>query len=273
MKQTLLLYLGTVVAIAAGCPKSEDVVRRDGSSTVAPRAEAHSRAAAPAWAAVSPVDEFFRAHIGKCVVVFGYALEAKWTAKLVGPGFGVDVAFPDGAWPSSVRGARVRVQGIVAERSDRPVFIPRAGEPIVQGIPVAPGTDLAKARRRIVLENVKATRVRERADVDRDLARQRGTRVTLTGVVWSLNNRWWFNHDGVEIHVDSLAQRPGFDSSMRGRPVALTGLLERRSLPRLDQITLKATPDLAEAYILMSPSFAPHPSAPPEVCGTQPPAR
>jgi hypothetical protein len=47
----------------------------------------------------------------------------------------------------------LRVTGTVVERSDLPVFVPRPGEPIVQGIPVEPDADLERAKKRYLLQN------------------------------------------------------------------------------------------------------------------------
>jgi hypothetical protein len=55
------------------------------------------------------------------------------------------------AWPEGVRGKRVQVTGKMVQRSDLPVFVQRAEEPLMAGIPVPPGTDLEKARRRFLL--------------------------------------------------------------------------------------------------------------------------
>jgi hypothetical protein len=55
------------------------------------------------------------------------------------------------AWPAGLRGKRVRVTGKVIERADLPVFVHRDDEPEMAGMPVPPGTDLEKARRRFLL--------------------------------------------------------------------------------------------------------------------------
>ena len=44
------------------------------------------------------------------------------------------------------------VCGVVAKRYDLPVFVPRKGEPVVQGIPVPEGTDLHEAGKRYIIE-------------------------------------------------------------------------------------------------------------------------
>jgi hypothetical protein len=162
-------------------------------------------------------------------------------------------------------GVRVEVRGIVRERKDLPVFIQRPDEPIMQGMPMPEGTDLDQARRRLVIEDVAVTVVRQVADVERDLAKAVGTLVSLDGTVWSLNDNWWFNHDGVEIHLEGRDKIPDF-SKLHGETATLRGKLERRPMPRLDQITLKPQRDLAEAYVLSLESKAPHPGWPLEGC-------
>lgn len=53
---------------------------------------------------------------------------------------------------------------------------------------------------------------------------------------------------------------------MHGSPATLRGRLERRPLPRIDQLTLKPNPDLAEAFLLSLRSMTPHPHWPVTDC-------
>ena len=56
--------------------------------------------------------------------------------------------------PEAIPGAlgqRVEVVGVLEERHDLPVFVLRAGEPTIAGIPVPEGTALHAASRRFVL--------------------------------------------------------------------------------------------------------------------------
>ncbi len=50
------------------------------------------------------------------------------------------------------RGKRVKVTGVLTEDHALPVFIPKQGEPIPQGIPVPEATDLYQASHRYVLK-------------------------------------------------------------------------------------------------------------------------
>lgn len=89
-----------------------------------------------------------------------------WTgiaeSRKVGPylaGAEVYVDFGGSEWPEGVAGKRVTVTGVAVERHDLPVFVPRAGEPAMQGIPVEAGTDLREASKRVVIERVRTIEV------------------------------------------------------------------------------------------------------------------
>jgi hypothetical protein len=92
----------------------------------------------------------WEARLGQVVTIEGTAEDAKLGAVLTRPG---DMVWIDGldAWPRGLRGKRVQVTGKVIQRADLPVFVQREGEPQEQGIPVPPGTDVEKARRRFLL--------------------------------------------------------------------------------------------------------------------------
>ncbi len=97
-------------------------------------------------------------HVGKLVAIEGIAIGMKAGAALFGEGpmiFIDGIQWPDGYYLGGDRGKRVRVTGTVIERHDLPVFIPKTGEPVVQGIPVSEGTDLQKASRRFLIQNAK----------------------------------------------------------------------------------------------------------------------
>lgn len=97
--------------------------------------------------------------VGQVITISGVAEDAKLGALLtIGPSHTVWIDGID-AWPEPLRGQRVEVTGKLVERDDLPVFVPRAGEPIVQGIPVAEGTDLDKARRRLVITEARYRRI------------------------------------------------------------------------------------------------------------------
>lgn len=202
-------------------------------------------------------------HRGKCVIVEGYASGAKIGPRLQSGTFsiGIEMKEPPGeqAWWKIPGGSRVRVQGIVVQRADLPVFVEKKGEPPMQGIPVPEGTDLDKARRRYLIEQASVTPLRPVAQAEADLKAAIGKDVSLNGVIWSLNGHWWFNHDGIDIHVEGQDKIPGW-TSMHGRPATLHGRLERRPLPRIDQIVLKPNRDLADAFLLSLTQMTEHPA-------------
>ena len=124
------------------------------SSCVLGGTHANAQAQADPW----------KEHLGKQVTVTGEAHNAKMGALLEGEGFHIWVDLPNDAWPDGLYhgnddGELVEVIGTVRERSDVPVFIPKDGEPMRQGVTVPPGTDLEEARKRYILEDVKWKRV------------------------------------------------------------------------------------------------------------------
>jgi hypothetical protein len=204
------------------------------------------------------------------VVLEGYAGGgAKTGAHVEGGAWAIAVTLADPAgeeaWWRLAPGARVQVQGVVAERRDPRVFVQKPGEPIVQGIPVPEGTDLDKASRRHVLEGATVKLLRTVVEVEAELTEHVGREVSLRGVVWSLNDHWWFRHDGVDLHVEGVDALAGW-RQMHGRAATLVGRLERRPMPRLDQITLKAQPDLSEAFVLVVREMGSHPAFPIRDC-------
>jgi hypothetical protein len=97
--------------------------------------------------------------LGKQVTLTGEAHNAKMGARLEGGDFSIWVDLPNDAWPDGLYhgnddGELVVVTGTVTQRADVPVFIPKEGEPPMQGVTVPPGTDLEEARKRYVLVDV-----------------------------------------------------------------------------------------------------------------------
>ena len=210
---------------------------------------------------------------GECVQVEGWAGGQKIGPLLVMPRGSIAVALADPrgdeAWWALPSGARVGAEGVVTRRADLPVFVPKPGEPEVQGIPVPPGTDLEAARRRFVLERARVTLIRTPADVEAALSAAIGKDVSLEGVVLALNGHEWLNHDGVSIHLEGQEAVDAWHG-VHGRAVSLRGRLDRRRMPRLDQIVLKAHPDLADAFVLAVRALAPAPERPITRCPNEP---
>jgi hypothetical protein len=98
--------------------------------------------------------------VGKPIVLDGWAVNRKGGAVLVTKDdttvWILDLhSWPDGYYDGGDRGKRVRVTGILDEDHGLPVFVPKEGEPIQQGIPVPEGTDLDEASKRFVLRDAK----------------------------------------------------------------------------------------------------------------------
>jgi hypothetical protein len=213
-----------------------------------PPSSAGSSDASPAQALPSSVD--WPAVLGRCVVVRGY-LEggsSKNRAHVQSGTYRIDVLLEDPelehSWLSLPPDARIEVQGVVGERADLPVFIQKRGGPVMQGMPVPEGTDLEAARRRFVLERASVTLLRTLPDVEAELAGDLGKDVSLDGMVWSKNERFWFLHDGVELHVDvaGYGERPPW-SGLHMSPRTLHGRLSRP----------------ADAFVIEVRAVTPHP--------------
>lgn len=96
-------------------------------------------------------------HVGRQVTVEGVTVNRKIGAALYGDGEAIFIdgihSWPDGLYLGGDEGRRVRVTGTVVERHDLPVFIPQPDKPVIQGIPLAEGTDLRQVSRRFFLQN------------------------------------------------------------------------------------------------------------------------
>ncbi|MDP1660481.1 MAG: hypothetical protein Q8L55_01075 [Phycisphaerales bacterium] len=99
----------------------------------------------------SPSSDFTAADVGRTVTVEGKAENRKVGSCVEGAGKSWWVYQVETHWSQSVRGRRVRVTGVVRERSDLPVFIPKEGAWEQAGIPLPPGSDLEAARKRLVI--------------------------------------------------------------------------------------------------------------------------
>lgn len=206
---------------------------------------------------------------GKRVRLEGYASSTKLGPRLESGAGAIDVGIADAtlesAWASLAGGALVRVEGTVIEKADLPVCLPfKPGEPVMQCMPVPEGTDLDKARRHDVIEITSVKQLRTTPDVEAALRSQIGKDTELRGIVWSLNGHWWFNHDGVEVHVTGTDAIAGFREK-HGRAVMLRGRLDRRPMPRIDQIVLKPNRDLADAFVIDVREMLAHPGWRPEI--------
>ncbi len=85
---------------------------------------------------------------------------------------------------------------------------------------------------------------------------QLGKTVKLRGTAWSMNGYWWFNYRGTDMYVEKMDELPGWKTEdHHGRPIEITGILEQRELPRIDQITLKTNRDSQLYYIVRKASW------------------
>lgn len=146
MWKACLFAAPAIALLAAACG------RGDGHESRGPGAQTSS--AAPQELSEWPAD--FSSYLGKSVRIWGTAADAKLGAMVLGPDGqsiwidGMD-SWPAGYYQGGDKGKRVCVEGKVIERKDLPVFIPKPGEPEMQGMPMPEGTDLNKASRRFLI--------------------------------------------------------------------------------------------------------------------------
>lgn len=105
----------------------------------------------PVLTSASPSSDFTAADIGKTVTVEGTASNRKVGSCVELGAKSWWVHQENRYWAEGVRGRRVRVTGVVRERSDLPVFIPKEHASEQAGIPLPPGSDLEAAGKRLVI--------------------------------------------------------------------------------------------------------------------------
>ena len=105
----------------------------------------------------SPTHPVTAANLGTTITVRGRAVNRKFGAQVVGEGFELWLEgvheWPEDYNAAGDRGQWVEVTGALAEDHKLPVFVPSDDQPVVQGIPVPPGTDLEAASHRYVLRD------------------------------------------------------------------------------------------------------------------------
>ncbi len=96
-------------------------------------------------------------YLNQKVMVEGTAVNAKLGAMLIGEGpeIWIDAldAWPEGFYLGGREGKKLRVTGIVIERTDLPAFVTQEGQEQKSGIPVKNNTDLEKAQKRFLLKD------------------------------------------------------------------------------------------------------------------------
>ena len=95
-----------------------------------------------------------RTQVGLRITLDGVAETRKLGAVLRGENFELWIDRLE-QWPVEVLKRKVRVTGILDERYDLPVYIPKASEPPAAGIPVPEGTDLRLASHRYIVRDAR----------------------------------------------------------------------------------------------------------------------
>lgn len=97
--------------------------------------------------------------VGKSVTLEGVPENWKLGAYLTSVGNGGIWIDDYSTWPAEcfrdAKGKKVRVTGTVVHKKDLPVFVPRAGEPVPQGIPAREYVEAKEKQSRYLLKNVK----------------------------------------------------------------------------------------------------------------------
>lgn len=166
---------------------------------------------------------------GRKALLAGAAISKQGSSLLVGPDWQV-LVHSDKEWPADIEGKEVETFGFYnpdATWRDQPNF----------------------ARKSFVLLDGESWPAR--------LEDQVGKQVTLRGMARSLNDVWWFNYRGADLYVENMADLPDWTRDNHWRPMVIEGRLERATLPRLDQISLKPDRDVAEYYIVREPTWKP----------------
>lgn len=98
-------------------------------------------------------------YLNKEITVEGTAVDAKLGALLIGDGPDIWIdnldAWPTGFYLSGRQGKKLRVTGLVIEKDDLPVFVPKETESPKAGIPVDKESDLEKMKKRFLLKDAK----------------------------------------------------------------------------------------------------------------------
>lgn len=161
---------------------------------------------------------------GTQALILGKAVSRNGKGFMLGDGWSVKVN-GDAPWPKEIEGKSIETWGLYNPAQDRKDF------------------DLVNGQWRLV-----------------NLDDQLGRKVELRGTARSLNGVWWFNYRGVDLYVDNMQDLTGWTSENHWRPMIIQGRLEKATLPRLDQITLKSKRDLKEYFIVREASWKPLPA-------------
>ena len=92
-----------------------------------------------------------------------------------------------------------------------------------------------------------------------NLEDQLGERVKLHGTAKSLNDVWWFDWRGTGIYVRDLERLKGWTGENHYRQIVITGRLGRMKMPDVDQIALRARPDMIDTFVIDQAAWEPLP--------------
>lgn len=98
-------------------------------------------------------------YLNKEITIEGTAVDAKLGALLIGDGPDIWIdnldAWPSGFYLGGRQGKKLRVTGVVIEKDDLPIFVPKENNLPKGGISVDKENDLEKTRKRFLLKDAK----------------------------------------------------------------------------------------------------------------------
>lgn len=180
----------------------------------------------------------------------------------------IDVELPDdqGTWSPIEPGTTLEIRGTIVDRHDARPRLPTAEE-IQAGSPAPTEADIQAARTHYVLTEVVLHPLRAPEQVHAELASHVGETVELPGVLLSKNDHWWLDHDSLDLHLENLEAIEGWgEHELLGNMMVVVGRLDRRPMPRLDQIGHETERDLADAFVVRVERTKPYPVHPIEPC-------
>ncbi|MFT5467305.1 MAG: hypothetical protein ACI8UO_002409 [Verrucomicrobiales bacterium] len=87
-----------------------------------------------------------------------------------------------------------------------------------------------------------------------------GETVELRGTAKSMGGVWWFSWQGTDLYVRDMEKLPGWTLEHHWKQVIIRGKIRKLMMPRIDQMTTKSRPDLAEYFVIDEPSWEPLPA-------------
>ena len=162
--------------------------------------------------------------------------------------------------PDQFEGRRAWLQGTAVNADGRAALETQGWRAILEGAPLWPDAALGKKAEVI-------GKVERRSDgqgfvvtgAAAGLSRledQLGQAVTLRGRPRTRDGHWWFEFRGQNLYVDRHTAANGWRSDYRDREVLVSGRLEKRRQPRLDEVGGRAPTAQAEYFTVTAAQWS-----------------